>query len=304
MKQTCSSKIWIIAVIIIAIVVAGIGVYFLYPRHYTENVALTQLTFSNSDYDPDWSPDGNKIVFVRVSGQGQKLCIINTDGSGLSEIGFGGDPSWSPVEDKIAYTLNGNIYTMNSHGGSIMQLTNDGAGNPSWNSDGTKIVYTHYQPGAPSIWTMNADGSGKIPLTTFENDGECSWPSFSYDGLKIVYIKGPAEMGLESHEPNEIWVMDNDGRNKHLIYASNDSYQWIFQRAWNKNNKILFMRCWIPESPPDVWVIDSDGSGASAVIESKQYTYGDPVWNNAGDKVAIIMGTSQTSQNIFIFSYK
>lgn len=231
----------------------------------------------------------------------QKLYIINADGTGLTEIGLGFDPSWSPVEDKIAYTLNGEIYTMTSSGENITQLTTTGGSNPTWSADGTKIVYVR----GGSVWMMNVDGSGDTNLTTIA-DGDCSWPSFSYDGSKIVYIKGPATGSPEGQsEPNEIWVMDNDGLNKHQIYAPTDSYQLIFQRAWNKNDKILFMRCWLEQKPPSVWVINPDGSGLSTIAASEGDVYGDPVWNNAGDKVAIIKGPAgeTITQNVFIFSW-
>ncbi len=307
MNRASPNGVTTVAVVVFAIVVVviALGAIFLLgkPSSFThESATLIQITFSNSDYDPDWSPDGAKIVFAHVEGETQTLYIVNADGTGLTEIGPGFDPAWSPVENKIAYTLDGQIYTMNSDGSDVTQLTTEGFnGNPAWSPDGTKIVFTRYEEEEASIWIMNRDGSEKVQLTFPENDGRCSWPSFSYDGSKIVYIKGPvtATPGEEA-EPNEIWVMNNDGSNKHPIYAPGDSGQLIFQRAWNKDNKILFMKQ-VPGRPPDVWVINSDGSGASPVLESDQYCYGDPVWDLAGTKVALIKSSSPGSQNVFIF---
>ncbi len=149
---------------------------------------------------------------------------------------------------------------------------------------------------------MNSDGSGNTNLTSV-SDGYCSWPSYSYDGTKIVYIKGesPSAPGTEQTSSNEIWTMGSDGSSKQKIYGEGNTYNLIFQRAWNSSDKILFMRTAIPLSPPDVWVMSPDGSGATVVLDSDSYTYGDPVWNNAGDKIAIIKG-EETSQNVFILS--
>jgi len=231
-----------------------------------------QITFLDDLIaDPDWSPDGSQIVFCNKGGGTPTLHLVNADGSGLKEIGPGFDPSWSPVEDKIAYEMNRQIYTMNSSGGNITQLTTGySSAQPVWNPDGTRIAYTYYGAGKPSIWTMNTDGSGKTQITT-SVDGECALPSFSYDGSKIVYAKGPI-WDISSRLPtatNEIWVMNLDGSNKHKIYASSNSYQWIFQRAWNKNNEILFMKNPLQDRKiPEMFVINFDGTNSRCMADS------------------------------------
>jgi len=45
------------------------------------------------------------------------------------------------------------------------KLTSDGGDYPSWNPDGTKILYTRTQSGDGGLWVMNADGSNKRRLT-------------------------------------------------------------------------------------------------------------------------------------------
>lgn len=56
---------------------------------------------SISCLDPNWSPDGTKIVFTRVSEQGLQsdICIVNADGSDLVQITDTGNdsaPKWGP----------------------------------------------------------------------------------------------------------------------------------------------------------------------------------------------------------------
>lgn len=272
-----------------------------------------QITFLDNTIDPDWSPDGAQIVFCIMEGETKTLYLVNADGSGLTKIGPGFDPSWSPAEDKIAYELNGQIYTMNSNGGDIAQLTTGySSAQPAWNPDGTKIAYTYYGAEKPSIWTMNTDGSGKTQLTT-SADGECALPSFSYDGSKIVYAKGPVWNTSLERLPtatNEIWIMNLDGLNKHKIYASSDSYQWIFQRAWNKNNEILFMKNPLQDRKiPEMFVINSDGTNPRCMVDSPEDSFGipisfylDPVWDNSGTKVVAVRKMIDGSQNIVTIS--
>ena len=269
-----------------------------------------QITFLEDIIaDPDWSSDGSQIVFCIKGGETPTLYLININGSELTEISPGFDPSWSPIEDKIAYELNGQIYTMNSNGGDITQLTTGySSAQPAWSPDGTKIIYTYYEAGKASIWIMNADGSGKTQLTT-STDGECALPSFSYDGSKIVYTKGPIWNISSERLPtatNEIWVMNLNGSNKHKIYAPSDSYQWIFQRAWNKNNEILFMKNPLQDRKiPEMFVINSNGTNPRCMVDSPKDSFGipisfylDPVWDNNGTKIVAVRKMIDGPQNI------
>jgi Tol biopolymer transport system component len=280
---------------------------------------LTQITsFTEQEgkaVDPDFSPDGSQIVFCLVKEilEDSELYVINADGTGPTKIGLGFDPSWSPVEDKIAYTFNDQIYTMNSDGKEITKLTTEYSSMaPGWSPDGTKITYTYYEDGKASVWIMNSDGTGKTPLTT-SMDGECSISSFSYDGLKIVYLKGPrwyTHIEMMPTKLNEIWIMNSDGSNKHMIYAPGDSYQWPFQRAWNKNNKILFMKNGILEDKlPKMFVINSDGTNPKKMVSPTyssgmpDYFYLDPVWDNTYTKVVAVRVIIGGAQNIVTFSW-
>ena len=283
---------------------------------------LTQLTsFTEQEgkaVDPDFSPDGSQIVFCLMGGSSDdsELYLINADGTtGLTEIGLGFDPSWSPVEDKIAYTSNNQIYTMNSDGKEITQLTTENSnGNPAWRPDGTKIIYTYYEAEKTSIWIMNSDGTGKTPLTTL-TDGECSLPSFSYNGSKIVYVKGPIWNTFVEILPtklNEIWIMNSDGSNKHMIYAPEDSFQWPFQQAWNDNDEILFLKSGILEDKlPKMFVINSDGTNPRHMFSlpydslgMPELFYLDPVWDNTYTKVVAVKKVIDGAQNIVTFSWE
>jgi Tol biopolymer transport system component len=146
------------------------------------------------DDDPDWSPDGQKIVFTshpviddpRFSNQ-TELYLMNRDGTGLQRLTFNGDeeraPSWSPDGSRIVYSsrVGGGtnpfrIFVMNADGSDVHQLTNEGDAvsdlTASWSPDGQKILYHRrgaVTPAFPApgqqLFMMNADGSDQTQLT-------------------------------------------------------------------------------------------------------------------------------------------
>jgi Tol biopolymer transport system component len=288
---------------------------------------ITQITSftgrSFGTYDSDWNPDGTQIVFGRAGdiGDEQGLYIINSDGTGLTKIGDDVlyDPSWSPVDNRILCTG----WVGDSNGFNelfIIDLDKDKtkkdslgaeyANYPAWSPDGKKIVYEVYDDSnsplplydplcngtgvLASIWVMNSDGTGKKQLTT-EEDGYCSDASFSPDGSKIVYKKGFVNSGapfLVKEPPNEIWVMNSDGSDKHMIHTTGDSKYFLHQRAWSKNNEIIFEKLqW--QKPPEIWIMNSDGTNPRCLIkpeespDGKLLIYHDIAWDNTGTKITL-----------------
>ncbi|MEA3430046.1 MAG: hypothetical protein U9R08_02135 [Nanoarchaeota archaeon] len=291
---------------------------------------LTQITFFEGEgvtADPDFSPDGSQIAFCRVTENGRRgLYIVNSDGTGLTEIGPDDvfDPSWSPVDNRILCYggENSNLYLIDlDKDNTKATLLTDHALYPAWSPDGTKIVYYVYDDSnAPipfnnpqcdgtgvliSIWIMNSDGTGKTQLTTDE-DGYCSDPSFSPDGTKILYNKGFIHPGVPFlvRSENEVWVMNIDGSNKHAIYTPKDNKFYLHQRAWSKNNQIIFDKMqW--QTVPQIWVMNSDGTDPRPVARPEErwdaFLYGDTAWDNTGTKIVTTQWKSASEETPEIF---
>ena len=65
------------------------------------------------------------------------------------------------------------------------------------------------------------------------------------------------------------------------------------------------MRTWYHKYPPQVWVINFDGSNPKPIVSGSD-VFGDPVWDNTGIKVAIsrITPPATMGSNIWVFSYE
>lgn len=153
-------------------------------------------TTATSDEDPDWTPDGGRIVFTSYRTGNGDIYSMTIEGKDVRRLtthaAFDGFPSVSPDGKKIAFasTRAGNlaIYSMNMDGSGVMRLT-DGAHDeyqPDWSPDGTMIAFSSTMPGEPDIFVMKADGSDVENLT---NDPAYSdmEPSWSPDGAQIAF---------------------------------------------------------------------------------------------------------------------
>ncbi|MFA3781796.1 hypothetical protein ABRY23_01875 [Melioribacteraceae bacterium 4301-Me] len=110
------------------------------------------------------SPDGLKIAFEVYGGN---LYVMNSDGTGLIDLGKGYRPKWSPDSKRIVYMISeddgynytsSDLYVINADGTNKIQLTktkDELEMDPSWSPDGKYIVYNEMNEGAIYILPVN-----------------------------------------------------------------------------------------------------------------------------------------------------
>ena len=146
--------------------------------------AKTKITnLTTDDHNPSWSPDGSKIVFDSNQNGNVHIFVMNADGSGRTQLTTGTttldeEPIWSPDGSKIAFRRDSNIYTMSATGGNVKAVTTGlkASFGVCWSPDGSKLAYSAANPINSAIFTINADGSGKVALTDGSSvDFKPSW---------------------------------------------------------------------------------------------------------------------------------
>jgi Tol biopolymer transport system component len=99
---------------------------------------LVTPTTDYYEYEFDWSPDGSKIAFYWRVGNfiWESIAVSQPDGRGLEHLtgkyGPSHSPTWSPDGASIAFSVHGDVYTMNQDGTKIREIAEDGAADPDW----------------------------------------------------------------------------------------------------------------------------------------------------------------------------
>ena len=159
---------------------------------------LTQT--DEREYDPEWSPDGSRVAYVREStradGMDAEIWVINKDGTGARQLtdspqGTWG-PVWSPDGEMIAFTetvdeegYEWRVGVVNVDNGEARALTDaENSGEPTWSPSGEFIAFTAFdhvpntQTSSYDIYTIRPDGTELTRLT--RTRGWESQPRWSY----------------------------------------------------------------------------------------------------------------------------
>lgn len=162
----------------------------------SDGSGLRKFRVAGFDGTPVFSPDGKRIAFRRSEHQGESICIVNANGSGLKRVktfagGLGDKIDWSPDGSRIAYdtpsfgdtpsSRPSNVFTMRTDGTGVRQLTHgirgQNYGLDSWSPDGKKIafVWNVHVSGTYAIYMMNADGTHALPVTPASSGHLAAW---------------------------------------------------------------------------------------------------------------------------------
>ena len=230
-----------------------------------------------------------KISFVTTQEGKWQIYIMNQDGTarerlinqeknqfGYSIVGSGA--SWSFDGEKIvfasnAFSLGLGIYTVDSDGKNLRQLTNFADSDsynfsPTWSPDGKKIAFVSERDGDDEIYVMNFDGSEQTRLTL--NQGQESSPAWSPDGSQIAFVS-------RREGRDQIYLMNPDGSNQRKLTNS----QFFDENpSWSPDgNSIAFDRF------SEIFVISRDGKEEKRVFSDSIGGF-DPSWSPDGSSIA------------------
>ena len=167
---------------------------------------------------PEWSPDGQEIVFMRgeaipatLPARPGELFLMKPDGTDVRPLTRGArdlHPAWSPDGSEIAFTRAveppfAGVWVVDAAGGEPRKLTsppNQVDESVAWSPDSARIVFTRTRPnsetdGVASVWVMNRDGTNVHELVRNRYFACCTYGlAWSPDGKTIAFETSPSRL--------------------------------------------------------------------------------------------------------------
>jgi TolB protein len=210
------------------------------------------------DDQPDWSPNGSRLVFHR-SGNPYAIYTVKADGSGLTRL----SPSCS------------------TSGPGVETQCEDGEG-ASFLPDGKRVVYTratgtvrHFPSGDwiehSDIVVRNVSGANlQVLIRSRPYEGGYMSAHFSPDGSRIVYVRenSPLTRPVGGHA---LFVARADGSGRRQITP------WSLDAGdnpdWSPNGRLIIFRSHESGSKQSqIYVVRPDGSGLRPLTRFKAGT--------------------------------
>ena len=207
-------------------------------------------------------------------------------------------PAISPDGKTIAFSYQGDIFTVPSSGGTAKQITSNAAFDsyPVWSPDGSHIAFASNREGSIDVWVMDANGG--IPKRVTTNSGS-EYPLRWKDNSTIMFkasIMPTAKSIIFAGSYPQVYTVGMDGGRPKLfsditmdaldINASGDVLyidRKGYEDEWRKHHRSPITR--------DVWLKSGDSFKKLTTFDGEDR---DPVWSADGQSFYYLSEQSGT----------
>jgi TolB protein len=215
-------------------------------------------------FDPEWSPLGDTIAYLKSVGGQWDIWLMKPDGSEQRALTADGGTktlmSWSPDGTRIAYQRQDAMFVVAASGGQPVQLPK-GYG-PAWSPDGSRIAFGD----GSGLWTVRPDGTGAERLTPLPAGN----PTWSADGSSIAFLgiryfpELANRFGIPSRQ--DVYVVHPDGSGqRRLTGPADDGFDYLTPSVsmpawWPDGSRLFFTAARIQWEQPTTYMMNADGT--------------------------------------------
>jgi Tol biopolymer transport system component len=215
----------------------------------------TQITRAGGRVDalnPDWSPDGKRIVFELDRAKGAVIAVSAADGSGLRVLtprGFQGQPSFAPDGRSIVYERDltpsdNGLWLMRGDGSAPRRITRSPRccdTDPNFSPDGKVITFVRIKQDGKqqALFAVRPDGSGLKQLTPYAWEVAIKH-DWSPDG-KLIVLTTNADFVHPSESANLVTIRP-DGTGRKQLTSFTRQERNAFAGSFSPDGKLIVFR--------------------------------------------------------------
>ena len=209
----------------------------IFSQNLDRDARVSQV--SADGFNPQWSPDGRQIAYLKSEGGRNSLWVSSVDAADARRV-----------------TDNGVLFG----GYSLLPYNRLQTSDFQWSPDGRSLIYGAVRKGLSNIWQTQVDGSGEKQLTNNTEETLLFFnPVFSLDGQTIAWS------GMTTAPPESptwsVWLL-SDGSVRQL-----STYNFITRLiGWTPNRQLMLKSVQSKReptgAPSDAEIVELDPSNS------------------------------------------